>query len=757
MATASLPAARNQPLPAIQRYFEVSLFLLAATGIFSLISTRKLDAVTTILAASAVVYKALRLWRGHPAELSSRAATALVLAYFMFFPMDLWFFSRGLAEGSQMPLLYSGLLAAIHLLIFATIVRLYSSRTMRDFIFLALLAFAAMLASAILTVDTTFLISLAIFLFLAVASFVGLEIRRSSSGAVTPALEPGSPAARRLQRALGLTSLTVAAAALSLGVFIFFLIPRFTVGYMSAFNMQPTLVTGFSDNVALGDIGRILQSKALMMRVQVHGEPALAQDIHWRGAVLTNFDGRRWSTPASHSVVISPDSSGAFRFPEHRLPLGSFFSLRYTVFLEPISSEAIFVASHPTAIWGRFGFAAGGLVGQGARSYLFMDSTGTIWNSQQDSAGLRYEGISQILNVPPSDLRETPTIYPDEIRAIYLQLPPLDPRIKALARKITANSPTPYDKSAEIERYLHTNFGYTLDLRDMNHPDPLAYFLFVKHAGNCEYFASAMTIMLRTLGIPARYVTGFLPGEYNDVGEDYIIRASDAHSWVEVYFPGYGWQTFDPTPPGDQKRSGMLDALGMYWDWFQLHWSEWVINYDFSHQLTLARNIRSSSREWSGSASQFYEKKRRATIEYLKLWHARLTGSPYSLPGCLAFLVLLLIFFRGRAMGGFVAIRWSLRAHRAGELSAGLATFQYRQMLRLLERRGWRKSEHQTPLEFANSIPAPEFAGPARELTALYQSARFGSQPADARRVSSLLRTIKELRVRRTRKGAIRV
>lgn len=749
MATASFPATRNQPLPAIQRYFEVSLFLLAATGIFSLISTRKLDAVTTILAASAVVYKALRLWRGHSAELSPRAATALVLAYFMFFPMDIWYFSRALAAGSQMPLLYSGLLAAIHLLIFATIVRLYSSRTMRDFIFLALLAFAAMLASAILTVDTTFLISLAIFLFLAVASFVGLEIRRSSSGAVTPALEPGSPAARRLQRALGLTSLTVAAAALSLGVFIFFLIPRFTVGYMSAFNMQPTLVTGFSDNVALGDIGRILQSKALMMRVQVQGDPALAQDIHWRGAVLTNFDGRRWSTPASRSAVISPDPSGAFRFPEHQLPIRSFFSLRYTVFLEPISSEAIFVASHPTAIWGRFGFTAGGLIGQGPRSYLFMDSTGTIWNSQQDSAGLRYEGISQILSVPPRDLRETPAIYPDEIREMYLQLPPLDPRIKALARQITANSPTPYDKSAEIEAYLHANFRYTLDLRDMNHPDPLAYFLFVKRAGNCEYFASAMTIMLRTLGIPARYVTGFLPGEYNDVGEDYIIRASDAHSWVEVYFPGYGWETFDPTPPGAQKRSGMLDTLGMYWDWFQLHWSEWVINYDFSHQLTLARNIRSSSREWSGSVSQFYEEKRRATIDFMKLWQSRLSNSPYALPGSLVFLVLLLIFFRGRAMGGFVAIRWSLRAHRAGELPADLAAFQYRQMLRLLERRGWRKSEHQTPLEFAASIPAPEFAGPARELTALYQSARFGSQPADARRVSSLLRAIKDLRASR--------
>src|SRR5579864_417304 len=250
MATASTFAVRNQPLPAIQRYFEVSLYLLTATGILSLIATNKLDILTIILAPAAIVYKGLRMWRGHSAELSPRTATALVLAYFMFFPVDLWFFSRELAASSPNPLLYSGLLAAIHLLIFATIVRLYSSRTMRDFIFLALLAFAAMLASAILTVVTSFLVALAIFLFLAVSSFVGLEIRRSSAGAVSPALEPGSPAARRLKRALGLISLFVAAGALGIGGLIFFLIPRFTAGYLSAFNLQPTLVTGFSDNVA---------------------------------------------------------------------------------------------------------------------------------------------------------------------------------------------------------------------------------------------------------------------------------------------------------------------------------------------------------------------------------------------------------------------------------------------------------------------------------------------------------------------------
>ena len=100
-------------------------------------------------------------------------------------------------------------------------------------------------------------------------------------------------------------------------------------------------------------------------------------------------------------------------------------------------------------------------------------------------------------------------------------------------------------------------------------------------------------------------------------------------------------------------------------------------------------------------------------------------------------------------MGGFLAVRWKLRAHRDGALPPELATFEYHQMLRLLARRGWRKSPAQTPLEFAASIRAPQFAGPVAELTDLYQSARFGAAPADARRVTSLLAALKSLRRKR--------
>ncbi len=314
-ATASAP-----PLPAVQRYFEVSLFLLVSTGILAVVLTGKLDPISLFVPLIALAYKGFRIWRGRGPEISARVATWLVLAYFLFFPLDLWIFSRSLSAGAPNPALYAALLAAIHLMLFAALVRLYSARTNRDFAFLAVLAFTCMLASAILTVETSFLITLAIFLALAVSTFVALEIRRSATGAVSPPFEPGSPMAQQLNRALGLTSVLVAVSALLIGGFLFFLIPRFTTGYLSALNLQPSLMTGFSDNVTLGEIGKIKQSSAVVMRIHVEGDPGRAADVHWRGIVLTDFDGKRWFTPAHDQVVLSPNPDGEFRFVALPLP-----------------------------------------------------------------------------------------------------------------------------------------------------------------------------------------------------------------------------------------------------------------------------------------------------------------------------------------------------------------------------------------------------------------------------------------------------
>ena len=225
-------------------------------------------------------------------------ATWLVLAYFLFFPADLWLFSRNLAADAPNPPLYAALLSAIHLLLFATLVRLYSARTTRHYVFLTVLAVTSMLASAILTVETGFLVALAVFLVLSVSTFVALEIRRSAAGAVSQAFETGSPVARQLGRALGVTSVLVAFSVLAVGLVLFFVIPRFTTGYLSALNLQPSLMTGFSDNVELGTIGPDPAE---------HGRGD-AGPHRWRPGALTTCTGaascspistaERWFTPS---------------------------------------------------------------------------------------------------------------------------------------------------------------------------------------------------------------------------------------------------------------------------------------------------------------------------------------------------------------------------------------------------------------------------------------------------------------------------
>jgi transglutaminase-like putative cysteine protease len=747
-AQTTSPTTSEQGLAAVNRYFEISLYLMIATSVVTLVTTGKLDLLSTIVPPMALVIKAIRWWRGAAVELSHRAATWLTIAYFLFFPADLWLFSRALATGAPNPALYAALLASIHLMLFAMIVRLYSATTTRDYLFLAMLSFTAVLVAAILTVDTTFLVLFLLFLFLAVATFVGLEMRRSAEGAVSPPLAMGTASARRLNRALSWTSLAVAVASLVIGSAIFFVLPRVTAGYMSGLNLQPSLISGFSDNVELGQIGTIKKNTAVVMRIRTDASVALMGGTRWRGIALTTFDGRRWTSEAHDRTVLYPEaSSGWFLLwnvpPEvHR----NSRRMTYVVLLEPLATDAIFLPAYAVQVRGHFSpeMDRGGR--SSPRTYLEQDFTRSVFNPAHNYIKVRYEGVSYLPQIPAARLRAAPAEYPDEVRRLYLQLPPLDPRIPALAREITKDATNPYDSAAAIERYLRTRYGYTLELSGTPGESPLAHFLFTRRAGHCEYFASAMTVMLRTLGVPARYVNGFLPGEYNDIGEDYIVRGSDAHSWVEVYFPEFGWMTFDPTPPADERAHGWLGRLGLYYDWFELMWSEWVINYDMAHQLTLAQNFQKTSREWTDQTWRALERQRHALVQRFKDWQWAVERFGTWRAAVMVLLALALVaFVRGRALREYLALEWGIHFGAREAVTPRLATLLYAQMLRVLARRGWKKAPGQTPREFVACIAQPEVAGPVGELTSLYQAARFGARATDAETMTGLLAEIKAM------------
>ena len=245
--------------------------------------------------------------------------------------------------------------------------------------------------------------------------------------------------------------------------------------------------------------------------------------------------------------------------------------------------------------------------------------------------------------------------------------------------------------------------------------------------------------MLRTLGVPSREINGFLPGEYNDLGGDYIVRASDAHSWVEVYFPGNGWQVFDPTPSSIEGGNGFLTRLGMYIDWMQITWNEWVIGYDFAPQITLAQNLQRGSKNWGESARTWFDRKQQEGKQWLKSWQLEHGSLGYLLP---VVLVLLLLALRYNVLAEVirrVRLFLRIRAAKSGRSDPQLASRLYAELMRVLARRGLSRSETQTPLEFAAGVDSPQLAPAVQEFTQLYAHARFGGAPCDTTRLGQLL------------------
>jgi hypothetical protein len=736
-ASATLPA-KLPSLPA-ERFFRASLFFLILTSVATLVSTGKLDPFTCVVAPLALLYKGVRLWRRQPPEVSPTTATWLVVGYLGFFPVDSLFVSRALVSNSTNPVLLAALLAAVHFLLFVMLVRLYSATTDRDALFLAMLAFAAMLASSILTVDTSFLILFFIFMLFGVAAFIGLELRRGANGAISPPFGRQPAEERRLSRALSLAALSVALGSIVLGGVLFFVFPRFTAGYLGRASMQPSLMTGFNSDVELGQIGEIKKNSEVVMRVET-GKPVAYPMLRWRGIALTNFDGKRWSNPERRNETLLAQPGGwiFLRDARQAVALGG-TGLEYTVFLQPIATSAIFTPGEPISLKGSFSSD-----NSDVHSYIFRDATGSLFNPFHNISAVRYAGLSQLRNFDARQLRAAGATYPREISTEYLQLPQrLDSRIPTLARQMAGRANNPYDQSRAIENFLRSRFGYTLNLVGKPGNDPLANFLFVTRAGHCEYFASAMTILLRTLDIPAREVNGFLPGEYNDLAGDYIVRASDAHSWVEVYFPGSGWVTFDPTPPATENAS-LLSRLAKYIDWMELSWNEWVINYDFGHQVLMAQTLQRNSRNWTESLRGWFERAQIQNRQRLKSMQLRHGILGLLLP---LILILLLMALRYDIIGKTIRrlrLYWHLHTPESPQANPLLASRLYAELLRLLERHGFARRAAQTPLEFAVSVQTPALAPAVSEFTRIYSSARYGGTPCDTPRLRHLLEQIRE-------------
>lgn len=705
---------------AIDQYFEIALFLLVTTGFATLATTGQLDVPSIVLVGLALALRGYLLIARKQLVIADRWTTPLSIIYFVFFAVDYLGFSRGFLP------------ATIHLALFGVVVRMFSMRRERDYVTLAILAFLMVLASAVLTVDSIFLLSFAVFLLMAIATFVLMEMRRSGMAATIQARASSDPQQqRRFAVALSRFAPALLLMMLFAGTVLFFVMPRISAGYLGGYSYGTDFSSGFSDHVQLGRIGQIQQSNAVVMHIQIEGDDKGRYDLHWRGIALAEFDGHAWASLRDQFILPrQPDSSFGLPRTENapRSYAGSELAkqkiIRYRVLMEPIGTNIFFLAPFGRSVRGDYRLLAG-------------DSGGAVYDYDSQHAPSRYEASSDIATPSAADLRKAGSEYQGHVGAVYLKLPELDPRIPQLATQITKSAQNNYDKAAALESYLRTRFGYTLQLPQTNVKDPIANFLFVRKQGHCEYFASSMAVMLRTLGIPSRVVNGFRSDEFNDVTGSYVIRAKDAHAWVEAYFPGYGWQTFDPTPAGDAGTPQGWARIELYIDAMSSFWRDWVVTYDSSNQYVLGRAAITGSRNMLEGVRTWGRNHYASMLKWARRSEDRVEQAPrrWLLVGGIALAALLLFANLGRL------VRWLhenwLGSHpeRSPEQAAAV---WYQRMSRILAKRGLEKPQTQTPQEFVREIDNLRLREPVSRFTDVYESARFGNSPEDARRLPEL-------------------
>ncbi|MCU1304631.1 MAG: transglutaminase-like protein [Candidatus Sulfotelmatobacter sp.] len=722
-----------QPIPkfdviplsqAINKYFDLSIYFLVLMGFGTLASTGVLDWPAILLVGAALAVRGYVLAERRRIVFSERWTTPLTIAYFIFYAGDYFLLSR------------SFLTSTVHLVLFAVVIRTFSLRRDRDYTMLAILAFLMVLASAVLTVDSVFLLFFGGFILTAVATFVLMEMRRSGRAASFQARHSRDAfehrhlafSLARMAPVLVLMILVGAAA-------VFFLLPRMSAGYLGGYSFGTDLSTGFSDRVQLGQIGQIQQSDALVMHIQIDDDPHGQYALHWRGVALANFDGKSWSNPQA-AAVLSRQADGAFTIPfyaqgaappelmrKRGAAANSPKLIHYRVVMEPIGTNLFFLAPWARRV-------------SGAYHELQIDGGGAVSDVDSQRSVSIYEADSDISRPAPELLREAKDNLP-EFAFSYLQLPLVDPRVPRLAAQITAAASNNYDKALSLEKYLQSHYVYTLQLPRTPVADPLANFLFERRQGHCEYFASSMAVMLRTLHIPSRVVNGFRSDEFNDITGNYVVRAKNAHSWVEAYFPGSGWVTFDPTPGGAVGTPQGWGRAMLYLDAAASFWREWVISYDSSHQYILGQSVVSGTRG-SWERARIWARLHYARLMQLARRSQRaVEHSPTRWLGVSIAVALLLLALSNTERIVRMIRTGRLRAHPERSPDQAAAMW-YERMSRYLERRGVRKTTTQTAQEFVRIIEDPRLQTPVARFTDAYESARFGNSPDDALRLPEL-------------------
>lgn len=494
-------------------------------------------------------------------------------------------------------------------------------------------------------------------------------------------------------------SATMILASFILTAVIFVSFPRLGLGFL-AMDSGGGPVSGFSNRVELGEVGRIKQNNTVVMRVEFRKNGKVYRPpskVLWRGVSLDHYDGTIWysTMPVARQILnIRGREARLFTVPAPKEMVVQ------DIYMESFNSPVIFTYGIPLEIDGTF-------------KKIQMDQGYSLQTLDKHTGPKRYTVIADIgnptTNYPRPVHFNTHNIYPKR----FLQLSKTSPRIRKLARDLVDESDPGTVKAGKILKYLKKHYRYSLDMERKTHKTALDEFLFVRKEGHCEYFASAMAVLLRLNGIPSRIINGFAGTEWNDLGQYMIVRQTHAHSWVEAYIPGQGWQVYDPTPPDPAAISDSPNMLTHRLDLMRLYWQRYVIRYSMQDQTQLVDYFSRETRDFKDRWNNW------ETPSFKEMLNT-LQNHPW---------VLLLI------VTGFLGWRFGFRRYlwqgTPWKTRLPFAVLMYRQMLKRLETQGIFKSDNATHLEFLNTLTSlpPEKREAVESITRFYERSRFGNRP----------------------------
>lgn len=682
----------------MERFFQFALLGLVTSGFFALIGSGGLDRVTLTITGVALLLRGLSVSGFFRFTTPQRALTVAAFACIGFFAFEL-FTGRGLV------------LSTTHAVCFLSAIKIVTAQSNRDYIYTGAIAFVELIAAAILSINASFFLYLALYIVFSIAAFTSAEIRRGFQRHE----QSVPPESARVTWRLGLVAVASTIGILIITAGLFLLVPRTARAAAMLFPNAPHL-TGFANEINLGSFGEIGNDDRPVMHIQPYTKN-LPPNLKWRGAAWSHFDGKRWSDPLVAGQEVPSAALGfAAVADDWQRSRRDGKRVIYRVDVRNADAGVLFIAGIPE------------FINVNARKlFRTPENSFRIISTQGDS--LRYEVSAQIAPPLPRPLQ-------GQERSRYLRLPPLSIRIWTQARE-WAGEGSPMERAERIQSHLRNDFTYELRLPATPAADPLSDFLFVRRKGHCEYFASAMAVMLRTIGIPSRMASGFQSGYLNDVSGQYVVRGSDAHAWVEGYIDGVGWVTFDPTPASRNvpRTYGVVDRMNTYLDALDNSWQEWVMSYDLGHQITLAARLEEGFRHLTKDLTTGWTSPnpnwRNHVIAGARFWIEWALG-----------LALAVVFgvFAGPRIWREVRGYFLLRKVGRQNDSRHDASLLYRRLLEILAQKGLQKPPFFTPAEFASHLP-PEHSVKVVQFTHLYNAARFGNADATAQ-LSRLLTEI---------------